>query len=187
MAHPNYIQTFGHTNFLGSRRCRHTGERYLLRYYADSHRRLRNPLRALLCLRRLCYLYDLASIIEAEMRISGYTYADFNLRIFTYTNGNKADSHTFHIIYCDRFTVCTDVPYSLREKFLTTLSNRHVADLVDISVWKTDGSILDLRNIISLRYSFYGGWYNVKLLTSGECRRVRYCCIFRHNDLEVFL
>lgn len=29
-------------------------------------------------------------------------------------------------------------------------------DPVDISVWKSDGSILELRNVISLRYSFYG-------------------------------
>ncbi len=60
-------------------------------------------------------------------------------------------------------------------------------DPVDLSVWRSDGSILELRNVISLRYSFYGGWRNVKLLTSGECRRVRDCCIFRINGLEVFL
>ena len=60
-------------------------------------------------------------------------------------------------------------------------------DLVDISVWKSDGSILELRNVISLRYSFYGGWRNVKILSSGECRKIRDCCIFRVNDLEVFL
>ena len=67
---------------------------------------------------------------------------------------------------------------------------RHIlnsGDPVDISVWKSDGSILELRNVISLRYSFYGGWRNVKLLASGECRRVRDCCIFRVNSLEVFL
>ena len=49
------------------------------------------------------------------------------------------------------------------------------------------GSILELRNVISLRYSFYGGWRNVKILSSGECRKIRDCCIFRVNDLEVFL
>ncbi len=59
-------------------------------------------------------------------------------------------------------------------------------DPVDISVWKSDGSILELRNVISLRYSFYGGWRNVKI-SSGECRKIRDCCIFRVNDLEVFL
>lgn len=60
-------------------------------------------------------------------------------------------------------------------------------DPVDLSLWRSDGSILELRNVISLRYSFYGGWRNVKILTSGECRRVRDCCIFRINGLDVFL
>ena len=60
-------------------------------------------------------------------------------------------------------------------------------DPVDISIWKSDGSILELRNVISLRYSFYGGWRNITILASGECRRVRDCCIFRDNDCEVFL
>lgn len=60
-------------------------------------------------------------------------------------------------------------------------------DPVDLSVWRSDGSILELRNVISLRYSFYGGWRNVKILASGECRRVRDCCIFRINGLDVFL
>ena len=52
--------------------------------------------------------------------------------------------------------------------------------------------------IISVRYNltdrtvplvcnFYGGWRNVKLLSSGECRKIRDCCIFRVNDCEVFL
>ena len=60
-------------------------------------------------------------------------------------------------------------------------------DPVDISVWKSDGSILELRRVISLRYDFYGGWRNVKILASGECRRIRDVCIFRVNSLEVFL
>lgn len=60
-------------------------------------------------------------------------------------------------------------------------------DPVDISVWKSDGTILELRNCISLRYNFYGGWRNVKLLSSGEYRKIRDCCIFKVNDLEVFL
>lgn len=60
-------------------------------------------------------------------------------------------------------------------------------DPVDISVWKSDGSILRLRNCVSLRYDFYGGWRNVKILASGEMRRIRDVCIFAVNDLEVFL
>lgn len=60
-------------------------------------------------------------------------------------------------------------------------------DPVDISVWKSDGTILELKNCISLRYNFYGGWRNVKLLNSGELRKIRDFCIFRVNNLEVFL
>lgn len=67
---------------------------------------------------------------------------------------------------------------------------RHIlnsGDPIDLHVWKSDGSILELRNCISLRYNFYGGWRNVKILSSGECRKIRDCCIFRVNDLDVFL
>ena len=60
-------------------------------------------------------------------------------------------------------------------------------DPVDISVWKSDGSILELCNVISLRYSFYGGWRNVTILSSGECRKIRDCCIFMVNGCIVFL
>lgn len=41
--------------------------------------------------------------------------------------------------------------------------------------------------VISLRYSFCGGWRNVKLLYSDECSRGRDYCIFCVNDCEVFL
>lgn len=72
-------------------------------------------------------LYDLGSLIEAEMRTSGLSTADFTLRVFSDTQNNKADSCVLHILYCDRFTVCTDIPAFLRENFLTTLSMRRVA------------------------------------------------------------
>lgn len=35
-------------------------------------------------------------------------------------------------------------------------------------------------------YTFVG-WRNVKILASGECRKIRDCCIFRINGLEIFL
>lgn len=67
---------------------------------------------------------------------------------------------------------------------------RHIlnsGDPIDLLVWKSDGSILELRNCISLRYNFYGGWKNVKILSSGECRKIRDALIFRVNDCDVFL
>lgn len=72
-------------------------------------------------------LYDLGSLIESEMNKSGQACADFTLRVFTDSVNNKADSCVLHILYCDRFTVCTDIPAFLRENFLTTLSMRRVA------------------------------------------------------------
>ncbi len=56
-----------------------------------------------------------------------------------------------------------------------------------MSVWKSDGSVMELHNVVSLRYSFSGGWRNVRLAASGQTRRIRDCCIFRLNDLEVYL
>ena len=60
-------------------------------------------------------------------------------------------------------------------------------DPVDISVWKANGEILHLQNCISLRYDFYSGTRNVKLLANGQIRKIRDACIFQVNNLEVFL
>ena len=72
-------------------------------------------------------LYDLGALIEAELRSSGQSSGDFTLRVFSGTTSNKADSCLLHILYCDRFTVSSDIPAFLKENFLTTLSMRRVA------------------------------------------------------------
>ncbi|MBD5239651.1 MAG: hypothetical protein HDS64_07795 [Bacteroidales bacterium] len=64
----------------------------------------------------------------------------------------------------------------------TARSMLNSGDPDDISVWKFDGTILELRNCIAGRYNLYGGWRNVKLLSSGECCKIRDCCIFLVND-----
>lgn len=71
-------------------------------------------------------LYDLGSLIEFDMRTSGVSFAKFTLSIFTDTPGNNADSWTMTVLFCDRYTVCTDVPFFLQENFLTTLSTRRL-------------------------------------------------------------
>lgn len=58
---------------------------------------------------------------------------------------------------------------------------------VTLHVWKRDGSIMVLENVVSLRYFVYGGYRNVKILASGQRRRIRDVCIFRINGMEVFL
>ena len=60
-------------------------------------------------------------------------------------------------------------------------------DPVDLLVLRRDGHPVLLRRAISLSFDFYGGWRNMKLLDSGECRRVRDVCILQINGLEVFL
>ena len=60
-------------------------------------------------------------------------------------------------------------------------------DPVDISLWKANGEIIHLRNCISLRYDFYSGTRNMKILTNGQIRKVRDCCIVAVNGCEVFL
>lgn len=72
-------------------------------------------------------LYDLSSIIEARMRVSGYTFADFRLSVYTDTPDNNADKRTLHILYCDRACLCNDIPMFLRENFLTTSRHSRVS------------------------------------------------------------
>ncbi|MBD5505622.1 MAG: hypothetical protein HDR09_18250 [Lachnospiraceae bacterium] len=80
-------------------------------------------------------LYNLGSLIEAELRSSGYTTADYTLRVFSDTVTNKADSCTLKILYCDRYAIGYDVPLFLKENFLTTLAMRRVAPQSIISLF----------------------------------------------------
>ena len=71
-------------------------------------------------------LYDIGSLIENEMRKGGTAYGDFTLALLN-TAGTVVDSCILHILYCDRYTVCTDTYTFLTENFLTTLQHRRVA------------------------------------------------------------
>jgi hypothetical protein len=71
---------------------------------------------------------------------------------------------------------------------ITTM--RHMlnsGDPIDISVWTAKGEIQHHHNCVSLRYNFYSGTRNIKLLSSGQIRKIRDCCIFRINNCDVFL
>lgn len=60
-------------------------------------------------------------------------------------------------------------------------------DPVDIKLWTKKGEIQEYKNCISLRYNFYKGTRQIKLLESREIRQVRDVCIFEINGLTVFL
>ena len=58
---------------------------------------------------------------------------------------------------------------------------------VDIRCWAKDGRTLFLQNVLPLRYNFYEGTQQFKILSSGQIRTIRLCCIYEINGLPVFL
>ncbi len=84
-------------------------------------------------------LYDLVSFFEDYMRKNSLTYTDFT--IYLLNDQQIQDSHSYHILYCDRYTECTDVDTFLAENFLTTLSTRRVApdDTFRLGVYAKQG------------------------------------------------
>lgn len=60
-------------------------------------------------------------------------------------------------------------------------------DPVDIKLWTKSGEVQEYKNCISLRYNFYKGTRQIKLLTSRQIRQVRDVCIFEINGLTVYL
>lgn len=58
---------------------------------------------------------------------------------------------------------------------------------VSLRCWTKSGGILELNNAVPLRYNFYEGTQQFKLLTSREIRTIRLNLIFELNGIEVFL
>ena len=56
-----------------------------------------------------------------------------------------------------------------------------------IKVWTAKGEIETYENCVSLKYDFYRGTRRIKLMSSRQIRTVRDVCIFRFNDIEVYL
>lgn len=46
---------------------------------------------------------------------------------------------------------------------------------------------MELRNAVPLRYNFYEGTQQFKILQSRQIRTIRICLIFEINGMEVFL
>ena len=58
---------------------------------------------------------------------------------------------------------------------------------VDLSCWTQKGEIRHYKDCVSLRYDTRTGVRNIKLLDSRQIRKIRDCCIFKINDMEVYL
>lgn len=70
------------------------------------------------------------------------------------------------------------------------LAMLHSGDPIDLCFWKRNGEIVQLHNAIALPYPAsqrYVGTQNFKVLASGQIRKIRLCCIFQINGMEVFL
>ncbi len=60
-------------------------------------------------------------------------------------------------------------------------------ETVDFRCWAKDGRILEFRDALPLRYNFYEGTQQFKLMNSQQIRTVRLNLIFELNGLPVFL
>ena len=58
---------------------------------------------------------------------------------------------------------------------------------VDIKCWKKDGRIMTMHDAVPLRYNFYEGTQQFKILASRQIRTIRICLIFELNNMSVFL
>ena len=99
-------------------------------------------------------LYDIGSLIEADMQTSGLAYETYRLAV-----GNGAtvhDSVTLSVLYCDRFTVCTAPETFLAENFLTTLQHRRVAPGDTLSLFYFAMEDEDVTAHIDVRWRVVG-------------------------------
>ena len=58
---------------------------------------------------------------------------------------------------------------------------------VSLRCWTKSGAIMELNNAIPLRYNFYEGTQQFKILASQQIRTIRLNLIFELNGTEVFL
>lgn len=58
---------------------------------------------------------------------------------------------------------------------------------VDLKCWTKSGEILSLHDAVPLRYNFYEGTQQFKILASREIRTIHLNFIFEFNNIPVFL
>ncbi len=69
----------------------------------------------------------------------------------------------------------------------TALKMLEAPEPVDLVVWTAKGETMVIKNCVSLHYDFYNGTRNVKILQSGQIRKIRDVLIKNINGLDVFL
>ncbi len=99
-------------------------------------------------------LYDLGALFESYMREKAWIYTNFTISLIN--DQLVQDDHTYHILYCDRYTECGDSDKFLLENFLTTLSIRRVApdDTFQLSMFAKQGE--SRETLIRYHYRIVG-------------------------------
>lgn len=69
----------------------------------------------------------------------------------------------------------------------TALEMLNSPEAVDLTVVTSKGEVQFYKNCIGLKTDHYAGCRNVKLLESGQIRKIRDCLIIGINGNEVFL
>ena len=60
-------------------------------------------------------------------------------------------------------------------------------EAVDLVVVTAKGEVQQYKNCVGLKADHYSGCRNIKLLDSGEIRKIRDCLILAVNGMKVFL
>ena len=60
-------------------------------------------------------------------------------------------------------------------------------DPVDLEFWTKDGSLVTLKDCVALSYDFRAGTHNIKVLSSRQIRTIRDVCLYRINDMTIYL
>lgn len=66
------------------------------------------------------------------------------------------------------------------------LLNSHTK-IAELKCWKSNGEIIVYRDVICTSSNHRNNSFNLKLLTSGEIRKVKAICIFEINQQEVII
>lgn len=58
---------------------------------------------------------------------------------------------------------------------------------VNLKVWKKDGSVMELKECVGMRYNFRQGTRQIKVLASRQIRTIRDVFIFELNGKKVYI
>ena len=58
---------------------------------------------------------------------------------------------------------------------------------MDLEFWTKEGSLVTLKDCVALSYNFRAGTHNIKVLSSRQIRTIRDVCLYRINDMTIYL